>query len=753
MVVHRRKELVPSRRRVVDEGEEEAGSEAGPLEDDSMSDATALSELDEEDGDADGSDISEQEEPEPHLAAAKEPAGHGPGLTGKGPAAETSATVVSHSNGVTSKGREDTNAMLHGLSKPAANHETTAVDFDRMRASGAAADKDPPMEVSSSATQPPELPHERRRREQEDYNRRRDADPTFVPNRGGFFMHDHRHAGPAANGFRPFGRGRGRGAPVGAVPPSGFNTRPRESMSQPWSHDLHEAVAGHRPPTGSRHASTHARGSTTAHGPRPLPDLAKPAPATRSFSKSTHVSNVQIRVFLPPMTAPIIFSAVPVWQYTRLPQHRPPLRRDKAVRILLPASTTRFVFPSPERSFIFIPRAFRPHPPRFGRTSSRAGYGSHRAMSSRRTSAHGGSLHTTSAGMSRRSSMTHDGGRDGMTSRADSTTSRAAAALVPPSRPVVRLPPAVDQRPRATMAASGVTMPAPMIVASHPAPRAAALLPPFEPAPAPAPAYRQNAPLSLPMHQPRPQKTVSVAGFEPAEMLSYAPPSLPYPPRPPPPFHQQVPLNVHGGPGPVTILYPAHTRDSLPLAPPGSRTPLPQIPERAIHAPPFQPQYVPVPVTVPAPAYYAPPYHGGHPAHAYFYPPADAHARPSSPRQAPPPPSAAPPGPLVVVSMPPSHPASLPAPPPPPALPLPLPLPLPAPGPAGTVAQESNGMVYYYDAAQIYGAPQHHAYPAATTYSGGSMMGVGVGVGMGPAGLDGGYLYPGPGAGPVYYGP
>jgi hypothetical protein len=24
-------------------------------------------------------------------------------------------------------------------------------------------------------------------------------------------MHDHRHAGPAANGFRPFGRGRGRG--------------------------------------------------------------------------------------------------------------------------------------------------------------------------------------------------------------------------------------------------------------------------------------------------------------------------------------------------------------------------------------------------------------------------------------------------------------------------------------------------------------------------------------------------------------
>jgi hypothetical protein len=70
-----------------------------------------------------------------------------------------------------------------------------------------------PAVVNSTAQmdQPPEAPYERRRREHEEYKKKRDQDPAFVPNRGAFFMHDHRHAGPAANGFRPFGRGRGRG--------------------------------------------------------------------------------------------------------------------------------------------------------------------------------------------------------------------------------------------------------------------------------------------------------------------------------------------------------------------------------------------------------------------------------------------------------------------------------------------------------------------------------------------------------------
>ncbi len=41
-----------------------------------------------------------------------------------------------------------------------------------------------------------ETVYERQRREHDLYRQKRDEDPSFVPNRGAFFMHDHRHAGP-----------------------------------------------------------------------------------------------------------------------------------------------------------------------------------------------------------------------------------------------------------------------------------------------------------------------------------------------------------------------------------------------------------------------------------------------------------------------------------------------------------------------------------------------------------------------------
>lgn len=82
-----------------------------------------------------------------------------------------------------------------------------------------------PAIVSSSAAPPPrrETAYDRQRREHDLYRQRRDEDPSFVPNRGAFFMHDHRGAGPASNGFRPFSRpgrgGRGRGGFGGAYSP------------------------------------------------------------------------------------------------------------------------------------------------------------------------------------------------------------------------------------------------------------------------------------------------------------------------------------------------------------------------------------------------------------------------------------------------------------------------------------------------------------------------------------------------------
>ena len=121
----------------------------------------------------------------------------------------------------------------------------------------------PAIVESRAAMDQMETPVERRRREHEDYKKQRDENPAFVPNRGAFFMHDHRHAGPAANGFRPFGRpGRGRGGRGGIGGPfvpgkyvnptssstvdvlmlKSFMPPVNEPTDSPWTHDMHEAA-------------------------------------------------------------------------------------------------------------------------------------------------------------------------------------------------------------------------------------------------------------------------------------------------------------------------------------------------------------------------------------------------------------------------------------------------------------------------------------------------------------------------------
>lgn len=111
----------------------------------------------------------------------------------------------------------DTELTLHGLSI-ADQPDSDSVQEAPVDEVTVSSPKSPsaPVIVSSSSTARPQQGN-RRRQEHEDYKRRRDEDPAFVPNRGSFFMHDHRHPGPAANGFRPFGRGRGRGGGRGGV--------------------------------------------------------------------------------------------------------------------------------------------------------------------------------------------------------------------------------------------------------------------------------------------------------------------------------------------------------------------------------------------------------------------------------------------------------------------------------------------------------------------------------------------------------
>jgi hypothetical protein len=316
----------------------------------------------------------------------------------------------------------------------------------------------PAFDAPSSRT---ETLAERRRREHEEYKKKRDSDPAFIPNRGAFFMHDHRHA-PGPNGFRPAGRGRGRGgAPIGGpFSPAkyvqawktklGLDTdiccsmrpQPPEATDSPWQHDLHETVnapGSHDQPGQPSAASQQHSSNAPIFASRVPPGSSQKPSQARNFSTTVHTHNAMVRVFLPNMKGPIQFQNVPIKQHTRLPNHRPPLRRDKPVRISLPPAPPRYIFPTVERSFIFIPRALRPNQQGFGRGRGRFGsFGG--GFSSRRTSAYGGSVYSPSVAMSRRSSIAREIGRENLVSPAGSIMSRNGG-FVDSSRPVVRLPP------------------------------------------------------------------------------------------------------------------------------------------------------------------------------------------------------------------------------------------------------------------------------------------------------------------------
>ena len=395
-----------------------------------------------------------------------------------------------------------------------------------------------------------------------------------------------------------------------------------------------------------------------------------PAPSSsgapsRSFSTVVVLGRNPVFIYLPGMQDKVTVPDVARKRHTLLPQHRPPLRRDKAVRISLPLQQPRYMYPTTDRSFIFIPRALRPNQQGTGRGRGRMGF-SH----SRRTSVYGGSSHTPSVAMSRRSSL---GGvmADGIRSPGGTVLQLPPGYVPEQGRPVVRLPPPA----RSLVALPSMT---PYTIGNM-APSAASVYPTFN-----QPGEMQNnmsAPLM--MHQPRPQKAVSVADIESPARMNFHPPAQ----QQEQPFHQQMPP-PSGGPvysDDATALA-SHVRRNSQASRPGA-TPLSQIPERAIYAQPFQPY----PYPPPGPGYVMAPY----PPNPMFYPPVTESTTTYN-------------GAIHAPGMPPpfhtgSQPATYMAPvtagaPPPPA---------PAPTSAGgatapnTVAHESNGMVYYYDSSQL----------------------------------------------------
>lgn len=216
----RRRKLIGHRRRVEDEGEDEGGVDQLDLDDDSLSDGSLAS--DDIDA-ADNSDTSNVEDTSPTRPPVKKK------MAGR--TATTNGTKRGHSKPAPGSAIQqdakpsndvvsDTEFMLNGLSLSDKTAAIEEVEFEDAPKSPAKAPA--PIVVSSSSVLAPARegsqgpPGDRRRTEHEEYRRKRDEDPSFVPNRGAFFMHDHRHAGPSANGFRPFGRpSRGRGRGIG----------------------------------------------------------------------------------------------------------------------------------------------------------------------------------------------------------------------------------------------------------------------------------------------------------------------------------------------------------------------------------------------------------------------------------------------------------------------------------------------------------------------------------------------------------
>ncbi|TGZ78842.1 hypothetical protein EX30DRAFT_383336 [Ascodesmis nigricans] len=440
-----------------------------------------------------------------------------------------------------------------------------------------------------------ETPFERRRREHEEYKKRRAEDPAFVPNRGRFFMHDHRE-GSGSNGFRPFGPGgRGRGFAREPQPPS-------ELAADRWEHDMHEQAdpSPRQPPASVQTPNFPAR--------------VRPTEQPRSFGRIVHKGTVQIQVNLPGMKSPITFSEVPWKSYTRLPFHRPPLRRDKPVRVALPGAPVRYIYPTVARSFIFIPRAMRPGGSGYGRGQpprGRGGFiGGFPGSFAAGRSMYGGSTgYSPSIGMSRRSSIVAYDTRQ--------HTPSAATQHFPPPQPAY----IEEQQTRAPVSVSAddentakpvVRLPtaaaAPPVSSQAPPSQAQTQrnMPSQQQQPHPPPYRETRATPNIPMHQPRPQKNINVAELDSAhypgayQPAGYASSTTDIPPPPPPHLQQQqqqYPPQSYQPQAQYPATYPPQQQQ--PFYPPPPQ-------QQYLHPNPTAPHFIPHPQPHPQPSQYIP---------------------------------------------------------------------------------------------------------------------------------------------------
>ena len=567
----------------------------------------------------------------------------------------------------------DTDAMMNGLKISDQVPAQESVDFENMGQNG----------TSATSNGHPLNPVERQRREHEEYKKKRDSDPAFIPNRGNFFMHDTRgqpngQPPPPRGVWQSRGRARGGANVGGPFSPASQVAQAERAAEQPWKHDLHDAI-NEEPQLQSQLATLNRNVEATQEPtdssrlfPKPMAPRNQGQHRVISFDKTTFLGTIIVRVSLPGMKAPIVFSEVPVKSYLRLPDHRPPLRRDKPVRVFVPGHTQRYIFPSTERSFVFIPRQNRPNHQSLHRghyPRSIGGYG----YSSRRTSMYGGSVYSGSVAPSRRGSLAS-------ISR-ENAFSPVGAFGMPNNRPVVRLP-------HGGQHFSAASTPLGPLSGQH-TPVGMPQVPAYG---LPQPPMNLGTPTTT-LHQPLPQKAISVAGIE-------SPALLQNPPAEPQPFQNQLPahMNEQAGypqpPPPQPYFSPRQQYQYPPQ--PQTGTPLSGIPEQAMQVPSFQP-----------PPYAQPPYYAGYPpGQNFYYSPQPPNVYPQMPMYMPPPPQ----GYML----------------PPQAPPIPPPQPPQAQEQAtsgsehrhqqsqsGMVAHESNGMVFYVPASE---AAQSEQYQPAESF-------------------------------------
>lgn len=194
-----RRRLAPRRRR----DDEDESSLVGDVEDDSMSDGSAPSLGDE---DPEISDASE--EPETTADGTGKTSPSKQGAASKRTKSSPKETTSAETNGAGETGT----AAMNGAKEADRSDKESELHFDE-----AAAEDSPSNPTAAQAPdEAPKAPRretiaQRARREHQEYLKQRDSNPAFVPNRGGFFLHDDRSPNFQTSFQKPFGRGRGRG--------------------------------------------------------------------------------------------------------------------------------------------------------------------------------------------------------------------------------------------------------------------------------------------------------------------------------------------------------------------------------------------------------------------------------------------------------------------------------------------------------------------------------------------------------------